>query len=105
MAVMGEWGIFTRNGGKPGKERGVGFIMGDCKTFKVSLHGWRRPPPPHIAYPLHFFKFCSPNPPLPCDLQTAPTHYSFCCTVSLPEWVITPNPERVITLNLMYGLT
>ena len=69
----GGWGIFT--------------------YLQLSLHSWQRVLAPlfYEDYPL-FFKFC-PNPPLlplPSHLQTYP-HCSFCCPVSLAEFVITPH--------------
>ena len=69
----GGWGIFT--------------------YLQLSLHSWQRVLTPlfYEDYPL-FFKFC-PNPPLlplPSHLQTYP-HCSFCCPVSLAEFVITPH--------------
>ena len=36
------WEIFTRQGGKPGRGAGVGFIMEGWEIFKVSFHGWWR---------------------------------------------------------------
>ena len=63
------WEIFTRNGGKA-RNGGVGFIMGEyclCPLFK--------------CYP-------PTTPQLSSHLQPH-LHCSFCCHVSLAEWVIT----------------
>ena len=68
MAVIGEWEIFTRNGGEPG--------MGGWDIFKVPLHSLQRGAnpsyfikTPYIASsPL--FKFCPTPPPLPCQPPT-----------------------------------
>ena len=66
-------------------------------------HSWQRgPKPPYfMKTPLYclpvFFKFCPPPPP-PCCLQPHP-HCSFCCLVSLAEWVIAPHLRCAILLN------
>ena len=51
------------------------------------------PPTPHYSMKIPFIdkpsiKFC-PTSPLPCCLQLH--HCSFCCVVSLAEWVIAPH--------------
>ena len=65
---------------------GGGFIMGGSEILKVSSHIWQRGPNPPILrrppiLPIH-------PPPLPCHSNPHP-HCSFCCPVSLAEWVIT----------------
>ena len=48
---------------------------------------WRPCPPPVLPTPA-FFKFCPPPPFLVASNPIL--HCSFCCLVSLAEWVITP---------------
>ena len=100
MALMGGgggWKIFTINRGGA-RNGGIGFIMAGDVEYLVSLQSWQRgskPPfllrPPYIAYPPPFPNFV--QPPFPHFPVTSNLHpnCSFCCSVSLAEWVITPH--------------
>ena len=69
----------------------------------MEKHSWQRGPNPlfyedhsYIAYP-SFFKFY-PNPLFLVASNPTP-HCSFCCHVSLAEWVIAPHLRCAILLN------
>ena len=95
IAVMeGNKNFLLEFGGKPGMVRG----RGRWEIFKVSLHSLQKGlnalfyEYPHPISPTSLFKILSnPSlPPLPCNLQP-PAHSSFCCPVSLDEWVFMPH--------------
>ena len=92
MAIMGGWEIFTRNG-EGARNEGVGFIMGDGKILK-SLYIVGR----GVLTPLFYedllyclfrlFQMLKKKFPVTFNPHL---HCSFCCHVSLAEWVITPH--------------
>ena len=91
MVVMGGWETFTRNG--VSQEWGVWFYNGRLEIFKVFLHSWQRGANPLILWrppilPIcPFSNFIHPLPHFPVT-SNPHLHCSFCCNVSLPEWVM-----------------
>ena len=92
--VGGGCEIFTRNWGEARNKEGTGGLG----TFKVLLHSWQKGANPlilwrlspilHTPYPL-FQILSTPLPHFPVTSNPHP-HCSFCCHVSLAEWVIKP---------------
>ena len=90
--VMEGCEIFTRNMGRWSSSLRVGFIMRwweivslfTCKGVLSPL--FHEPPTPTILPTPLFQVLSNPPPPNPTN-----THCSFCCSVSLAEWVITPH--------------
>ena len=87
MAIMweGRGGFLLEMGAKP--------VMGGSEIFKVSWHSWQRGANPLILWRPHYiayppvFKCCPPrNFSVTSNLHL---QYSFCCHISLAEWVIT----------------
>ena len=88
------------------------FKLQEASLYLLIIdHSWKRGPnplyfmktplPPILPTP-PFFKFCPT--PLPCCLQPH-SQCSFCCLVSLAEWVITPHLRCAILLNVSWMYT
>ena len=94
MTVIGVDGKFLLQMGESQEwGGGVGFIMGGWEVFEVLLHSWQRGAKSPVFYedPLYclpsLFQILANLPHFP--VTSNPHPHSFCCPVSLAEWVIT----------------